>query len=78
MNFIQDSAKEWDGVDILVTANPDALKNKPSGKISVKIKASYNSDAPSDYELDSILEFIKDESLRERILTNKITTYEEI
>jgi len=78
VNFIQDSAKEWDGVDILVTANPDALKNKPSGKISVKIKASYNSDAPSDYELDSILEFIKDESLRERILTNKITTYEEI
>ena len=78
INFVQDSVKEWDGIDVLVTANPDALKNKPSGKISVKIKTSYNSDAPADYQLDSILEFIKDESLRERILTNKITTYEEI
>ena len=78
INFVQDSVKEWDGIDVLVTANPDALKKTPSGKISVKIKTSYNSDAPADYQLDSILEFIKDESLRERILTNKITTYEEI
>lgn len=78
INFVQDSIREWDGVDVLITANPDALKNKPSGKISVKINTSYNADAPSDYELNSILEFIKDESLREKILTNKITIYEEI
>lgn len=78
INFIQDSIKEWDNVDVLITANPDALKNKPSGKISVKIKASYNQDVSADYELDSILDFIKDTTLREKILNNKITTYEEI
>lgn len=78
INFVQESAKEWDGIDVLITANPDALKNKPSGKISVKVKSSYNSDAPSDYEINSILEFIKDISLREKILNNKTTIYEEI
>lgn len=78
IRFVNSSIKEWDGVDILITANPDALKNKPSGKISVKIKASYNEDVKADFELDSILDFIKDESLRNKILNTEITTYEEI
>lgn len=78
IRFVKDSTKEWDGVDMLITANPDALKNKPSGKISVKIKASYNQDVSADYELNSILDFIKDENLRNKILNTKITTYEEI
>lgn len=78
IRFIQNSIKEWDGVDILITANPEALLNKPSGKISIKIKASYNEDIKADFELDSILDFIKDESLREKILNTQITTYEEI
>jgi len=78
IRFVNNAIKEWDGVDILITANPDALKNKPSGKISVKIKASYNEDVKADFELDSILDFIKDESLRNKILNTEITTYEEI
>jgi hypothetical protein len=78
IRFVQQSVKEWDGVDVLITANPDALLNKPSGKIGVKIKAPYNEPIKSDFELDSILDFIKDESLREKILNTKITTYEEI
>lgn len=78
IRFVQNSIKEWDGVDVLITANPDALLNKPSGKISVKIKASYNEDIKADFELDSILDFIRDESLRDKILNTQITTYEEI
>jgi len=78
IRFVKDSKKEWDGVDMLITANPDALKNKPSGKISVKIKSSYNKDVSADFELNSILDFIKDENLRNKILNTKITTYEEI
>jgi hypothetical protein len=55
------------------------LAAKPSGKISVKVKAPYNSDSSADYEIDSLLDFMKDESLRNRILTKTITTdYEEI
>ncbi len=78
ITFVSDSIKEWNNADILITANPDALFNKPSGKISVKIKSSYNKDIAADFELDSILDFIKDENLRNKILNTKITTYEEI
>ena len=78
IRFVKDSRKEWDGVDVLITANPDALNNKPSGKIGIKIKTSYNQDVKTDLELDSILEFFKDENLRNKILNTKITTYEEI
>lgn len=78
VHFVKDSKNEWDGADILITANPDALANKPNGKISIKIKTSYNKDVAADFELDSILEFIKDENLRDKILNTKITTYEEI
>lgn len=78
IRFVKKSENEWDDVDVLITANPDALKNKPEGKISVKIKSSYNKSVGSDYELDSILEFIKDEDLRKKILNTKTITYEEI
>jgi len=78
IRFVKNSINEWDGLDILITANPDSLKNKPNGKISVKIKSSYNQDTKADFELDSILDFIKDESLRDKIFNTKITTYEEI
>ena len=78
IRFVKDSTKEWEGVDVLITANPDSLKNKPNGKISIKIKSSYNTDVSADLELDSILDFIKDENLRNKILNTKITTYEEI
>jgi hypothetical protein len=41
---VKKSEKEWDGLDILITADPEALKNKPEWKISVKIKTPYNKD----------------------------------
>jgi len=72
------NAKEWDGIDVLISANPEALIAKPSGKISVKVNASYNKDVPADYTIDSLLDFIKDHVLREKILNTKITIYEEI
>ena len=78
LKFVQDSADEWDDADILITANPDALAKKPNGKISVKINAVYNANATADFTLDSILEFIKDENVRSKILNTKIITYEEI
>ena len=78
LRFVKQNEDEWGDADILITANPIALENKPIGKISVKVNASYNAKTPSDYEIDSILNFIKDGELRERILTTKITTYEEI
>jgi hypothetical protein len=69
----------WNEVDVLITANPKTLECKPSDKISVKVKTNYNTDVKADYEIDSILDFIKDEELRKNILKKTITTtYEEI
>ena len=78
VRFVQNHVDKWDGLDVLITANPQALEAKPVGKISVKVKASYNQDVPADFEIDSILDFIKDTELRDKILNTKIITYEEI
>jgi 5'(3')-deoxyribonucleotidase len=78
IRFVKQPDEEWGNVDVLITANPVALKNKPKDKISVKINAPYNSDCQGDFELDSILDFFKDESLRNKILNTKITTQEQL
>lgn len=61
LRFVMDYTKKWDDVDVLITANPITLKNKPEGKISVKIKSTYNADVESDYEYDSILDLFNNE-----------------
>jgi hypothetical protein len=53
IRFVTDYAKKWDGIDVLITANPKALESKPEGKISIKVNASYNKNV-SDYEIDSL------------------------
>jgi hypothetical protein len=79
IRFVSKHEDEWGGADVLITANPKALENKPEGKIGVKVKTSYNKEIKSDYEIDSILDFINDEELRKQILKQIITTtYEEI
>jgi hypothetical protein len=79
IRFVKTYEKKWDDLDVLITANPKALECKPSDKISVKVKTNYNTDVKADYEIDSILDFIKDEELRKNILKKTITTtYEEI
>ncbi len=76
IRFVKQNEDEWGDTDILITANPIALINKPSDKISVKIKAPYNKDVNADYELDSIVDFIMDMSLREKIINTKIINQE--
>jgi 5'(3')-deoxyribonucleotidase len=78
VRFVNDYASKWDGLDLLITANPQTLEAKPSGKISVKVNTTYNKNVVADFEIDSILDFIKNEDLRTKILNTKITTYEEI
>jgi 5'(3')-deoxyribonucleotidase len=76
IRFVKQNEEEWGNADVLITANPIALENKPNDKVSVKIKAPYNKNVIADFELDSILDFIKDATLRDKILNTKITTQE--
>jgi len=74
LRFVKQYEEEWGDLDILITANPITLQNKPEGKLSVKIKAPYNNSVEADYELEDIFEFIKDGYIREKILNGESIT----
>lgn len=58
VKFYSESTKNqmWDSVDVLLTANPDLLLNKPENKIIIKYKSTYNSEIKVDYEIESLKE----------------------
>lgn len=46
----------WESVDVLLTANPDLLLNKPDNKYVIKFKTGYNNHINSEIEIESIKE----------------------
>ena len=46
----------WDSIDVLLTANPYLLLERPENKIVIKYVTNYNKDIPSDYEITSLSE----------------------
>ena len=47
----------WNDIDILLTANPSLLLNKPSNKIVIKYITNFNKDIESEYSISSLSEF---------------------
>lgn len=47
----------WDQIDILLTADPILLLEKPEGKLVVKFNTSYNKQIDTDLEINSLSEF---------------------
>jgi len=47
----------WDNVDILLTANPDLLLNKPLNKVVIKYETEFNKEINSEYTIHSLSEF---------------------
>ena len=62
IHFPIDSMTMWDKCDIMITANPNLLGEKPENKIYFKINAPYNKDVKGDYEFNSMLDIIHDEN----------------
>lgn len=60
--FPTDSQTIWDKCDILITANPNLIDNKPEGKIAIKINTPYNKEANANYTFDSLCQVINDEN----------------
>lgn len=52
----------WDSIDILLTANPSLLLNKPQDKLVIKYETSYNLDVKCDYSIKNLKE------LKEKII----------
>lgn len=66
-HFPKNSSDIWDFCDVLVTADPKLLAEKPEGKKSVKIDAPYNKDSEADLSYESLLKLIEDEKFTEKI-----------
>ena len=47
----------WDEVDVLLTANPNLLLDKPKDKIVVKYSTNYNKNIKADYEIETLKDF---------------------
>ena len=65
----KDSLELWEKCDIMVTADPYLLQNKPEGKVSVKIETDYNKDDDADYTYGSLQKFIDDKDNFKKIMT---------
>ena len=56
-----DSLTIWDKCDVLITANPKLLDNKPEGKVSIKIITEYNKENESNLSFYSLNDFLNNE-----------------
>lgn len=58
VKFYSEQTKQqmWNSIDVLLTANPNLLLNKPENKIIIKYKTTYNTDIKVEYEIESLKE----------------------
>lgn len=68
IKFFKQYEDMWKHADVIISATPDVLESKPEGKVSVKVKASYNSDTKSDYTIESLFDLMKDEDLKNKLI----------
>lgn len=61
--FPLDSSTIWDRCDVLVTAEPKLIKEKPEGKVVIKIETDYNKDLDADYTYKSLSDMLEDGEL---------------
>jgi len=57
--FFSEVTKEnmWNEVDILVTANPDLISEKPEGKTVIKFNTEYNKEVQCGLEISTLSDF---------------------
>ena len=67
IRFFSETTKNlmWDEIDVLLTANPDLLLNKPDNKIVIKFDTEYNKNVQSELMISSIKEL--DDKLKQII-----------
>lgn len=70
IRFVKNYEEFWNGIDVLITANPIALDAKPEGKTSVKIESSYNKNSKSDFTFETFRAMLKDEDSHIKIFNN--------
>ena len=67
VHFPSDSQQIWDLCDVLITAEPKLLENKPDGKKAIKIETEYNTKCPADYTYNKLSSFLKDNEILNKL-----------
>ena len=65
--FPKNSADIWKKCDVLITADPKLIKEKPQDKVVIKIDAPYNKDAEADFTYENLTSLINDNKFLEKI-----------
>jgi len=57
--FYSETTKKnmWNEVDVLLTANPELIKNKPDNKLVIKFETNYNKDVESEFKISTLSDF---------------------
>ena len=66
-----DSTTIWNRCDVLITANPNLLKNCPEDKKVIKIEKEYNKDIDSEYCFKNLSSLMYDENNILKIIKNE-------
>lgn len=78
IKFVTKYKQMWEGLDVLVTANPLLIESKPNGKTVIKIKSTYNEHVQGDYEFETLKDFMTDIKILDDINNIKDINYEEV
>ena len=69
--FPKDHTEIWDRCDLLVTADPQLLSERPEGKTVVKISMPYNEGIDADYTFNTFEEFLDEgNNIVEKLMKN--------
>lgn len=71
VHMLLEEYKAWEKCDIIITANPNIILNKPEDKIAIKINAPYNEEVKCDLVYEGLMDFLNDGEIIE-LLYNKL------
>jgi hypothetical protein len=66
--FPANSVEIYDKCDVLITADPKLLENKPFGKVVVKIETDYNKEQTADFTYKGFMDFLNDEEIINKLI----------
>ena len=69
--FPTDSSTIWNKCDVLITANPRLLENKPEGKKTIKIVTDYNKENTADFTYDNVVDFFSEPNNTLNLMQNE-------
>lgn len=69
--FPTDSSTIWNKCDVLITANPKLLENKPEDKKTIKIVTDYNKENTADFTYDNVVDFFSEPNNTLNLMQNE-------